>query len=190
MTEPKQRRLSTRPPYSALPVLISREQIRDRVNEIAAAITKDSAGEPLLLLGVLKGSVIFLADLARAFPVECSFDFLAASSYGRSIHSSGSVHLKKDTDAEIAGKHVVLVEDILDTGITLNYLCKHLRLRNPATLRIATLLDKPTRRREPIQADYVGFTIPDHFVVGYGMDVAERFRNLPDICIYTPEPTS
>jgi hypoxanthine phosphoribosyltransferase len=174
----------------ALPILLSRGQIRDRVQEMATAIAKDAAGEPLLLLGVLKGSVIFLADLARALPVECSFDFLAASSYGRSIHSSGSVHLKKDTDAEISGRHVILVEDILDTGITLNYLRKHLQLRAPRTLRIATLLDKPSRRREPIQADYVGFTIPDHFVVGYGLDYAERFRNLPDICIYTPEPTS
>jgi hypoxanthine phosphoribosyltransferase len=178
------------PPSSILPILLSRDQIRDRVQEMAAAIAKDAAGDPLLLLGVLKGSVIFLADLARALPVDCSFDFLAASSYGRSIHSSGSVHLKKDTDAEIAGRNVVLVEDILDTGITLTYLCKHLRLRNPRSLRIATLLNKPSRRREPIEADYVGFTIPDHFVVGYGMDVAERFRNLPDICIYTPEPTS
>jgi len=177
-------------PTFPLPVLLSRDQIHNRVQELAAAITKDAAGEPLLLLGVLKGSIIFLADLARALPVECSFDFLAAASYGRSIHSSGSVHLKKDTDAEIADKHVILVEDILDTGITLNYLCKHLHLRHPRTLRVATLLDKPSRRREPIAADYVGFTIPDHFVVGYGMDYAERFRNLPDICIYTPEPTS
>ena len=177
-------------PPTSLPVLLSRDQIRDRVQELAAAIAKDAADDPLLLLGVLKGSVIFLADLARALPVECSFDFLAAASYGRSIHSSGSVHLKKDTDAEIAGQHVILVEDILDTGITLNYLCRHLSLRHPRTLRIATLLDKPSRRREPIEADYVGFTIPDHFVVGYGMDYAERFRNLPDLCIYTPEPTS
>jgi hypoxanthine phosphoribosyltransferase len=177
-------------PPTSLPVLLSRDQIRDRVQELAAAIAKDAADDPLLLLGVLKGSVIFLADLARALPVECSFDFLAAASYGRSIHSSGSVHLKKDTDAEIAGQHVILVEDILDTGITLNYLCRHLSLRHPRTLRIATLLDKPSRRREAITADYVGFTIPDHFVVGYGMDYAERFRNLPDICIYTPEPTS
>jgi hypoxanthine phosphoribosyltransferase len=171
-------------------ILLSREQIQQRVTEMAAQIATDFAGESLLLLGVLKGSVIFLADLARALPLECSFDFLAASSYGKSIHSSGSVHLKKDTDAEIQDKHVILVEDILDTGITLSYLSKHLRLRNPRTLHIATLLDKPSRRREAITADYVGFTIPDQFVVGYGLDYAERFRNLPDICILETEPNS
>lgn len=175
---------------ASLKVLLSREQIQQRVTEMAVEIANDFAGESLLLLGVLKGSVIFLADLARALPLECSFDFLAASSYGRSIHSSGSVHLKKDTDAEIHDKHVILVEDILDTGITLNYLSKHLRLRNPRTLRIAALLDKPSRRREAITADYVGFTIADQFVVGYGLDYAERFRNLPDICIFEPEPDS
>jgi hypoxanthine phosphoribosyltransferase len=183
--------LPSNPPQSAsLPVLLSREQIQKRVAELAAQIAKDYAGDSLLLLGILKGSVIFLADLARAIPIECSFDFLAASSYGRSIHSSGSVHLKKDTDADIADRHVVVVEDVLDTGITLNYICRHLQLRHPRSLRIATLLDKPSRRREPIRADYVGFTIPDKFVVGYGLDYAERFRNLPDICVLDPVPSS
>lgn len=179
---------SSSPQSSSLAVLLTREQIQERVLEMGAAIARDYAGESLLLLGVLKGAVIFLADLARAIPLDCSFDFIAAASYGRSIHSSGSVHLIKDTDAEIEDMNVLLVEDILDTGITLGYLRGHLRLRRPRSLRIAALLDKPSRRREPIEADYVGFTVPDHFVVGYGLDYAEKFRNLPDICIFDPEP--
>jgi hypoxanthine phosphoribosyltransferase len=166
-----------------LQVFLSRQQIEARVAELGAEIARDYAGEPLLLLCVLKGAVVFLADLARSIPLDCSFDFVAASSYGKSVHSSGSVHLVKDTDAEIAGKHVLLVEDILDTGTTLSFLKRHIAQRNPRSVRIAALLDKPSRRSEPIEADYVGFTIPDHFVVGYGLDYAEKYRNLPDLCI-------
>jgi len=179
----------TPPPNSAVAtefeVLIDRTAIQSRVTELGAQIGRDYAGadDPLLLLGVLKGAAVFLADLARAIPLDCTFDFLAASSYGRNSTSTGSVHLLKDTNAEIAGADVLLVEDILDTGITLNYLRKHLQLRAPRSLRIVTLLDKPARRRQPLEADYVGFTTEDRFVIGYGMDYAEKYRNLPDICV-------
>jgi hypoxanthine phosphoribosyltransferase len=170
-------------PPQRLEVLLSRDAIRRRVEELAAQIARDYAGQSLLLLGILKGSFVFVADLARALPLDCRIDFVGASSYGASVHSSGSVHLTKDTDAAIEGQHVLLVEDILDTGNTLAFLVEHVQRRNPQSVKIAALLDKPSRRLQPVHADYVGFSIDDRFVVGYGLDHAEKYRNLPDICV-------
>jgi hypoxanthine phosphoribosyltransferase len=132
---------------------------------------------------LLKGSCIFLADLSREIGLNVTFDFLAAGSYGQSNETSGQVRLLKDLDTSIEGRNVILVEDILDTGVTLNYLVRLLRERHPKALRVATLLDKPDRRVQPFEADYVGFEIPNHFVVGYGLDYAERYRNLKEICV-------
>ena len=164
-------------------VLFSREQIQGRVAELGAAITRDFAGEQIVLVGVLKGAAIFLADLARHIDADCTFDFVSVSSYGKGTASSGQVKLIKDLDESIEGKNVILVEDILDTGLTLSFLRQILLQHQPRTLRLAALLDKPDRRLQPIEADYIGFQIPDHFVVGYGMDLAERYRNLPDVCM-------
>lgn len=166
-----------------LEVLYPQAAIQGRVRELAATITGDFRGEPVVLLGVLKGACIFLADLARNIELDCSFDFLAVSSYGDGTRSSGEVRLMKDVDCSMEDRNVILVEDILDTGLTLAYLKKVLAAHQPRALKVAALLDKPSRRVHPIQADYVGFTIPDRFVVGYGMDHAERYRNLPDICV-------
>jgi len=169
-----------------LKVLYPEAAIAQRVREMAAQIAHDFRGEPVVLLGVLKGACIFLSDLARALPLDCSFDFLAVSSYGNSMHSSGEVRLMKDVDESMEERNVILVEDILDTGLTLAYLKKVLAAHEPKALKIAALLDKPSRRVQKVEADYVGFTIPDHFVVGYGMDHAEQYRNLKDICILKP----
>lgn len=171
----------------ALPVLISREDIRKRIAEIGAQIDKDFARESVLLVGVLKGAAIFLSDLARAITIPCTFDFVAVSSYGNTAQSSGAVKLIKDLDHPIENRNIILVEDILDTGLTLSFLKRMLTQHRPRSLRVATLLDKPERRLEPMEAEYVGFKIPNHFVIGYGMDYAERYRNLPDICIFPPE---
>lgn len=168
-------------------VLYSRDQIAKRVEEIGAQITKDLDGEKLVMVGVLKGAAPFLADLARCVQVDATFDFVATSSYGSGQRSSGAVKLIKDLDQPIEGKNVLIVEDILDTGLTLSYLRKIMLQQHPKTLRIAALLDKPSRRLEKIEPDYVGFSIPNLFVVGYGMDYAERYRNLPDICLLTPD---
>ena len=176
----------TEPHHEGLRILFSREQIAERVQEIGAQISRDYAGQALVLVGVLKGAAFFLTDLARAISLDCTFDFVAVSSYGKSTKTSGAVKLIKDLDHPIEGKIVVLVEDILDTGVTLSYLCKLLRQHNPRALVIATCLDKPARRLERIDADYVGFTISNQFVIGYGMDFAERYRNLPDICLMPP----
>ncbi len=166
-----------------LKVLITREQIAAKVAEIGERITADFAGESLVLIGVLKGATIFLADLARQIKLDVSFDFIAVSSYGNAKQQSGEVKLMKDVDQSMEGKCIILVEDILDTGVTLTYLKNVLQTHHPRALRIAALLDKVSRRTEPIHGDYVGFEIPDDFVVGYGLDFAERYRNLPDICI-------
>lgn len=168
-------------------VLFSRERIRERVAELGRQIDRDYAGESIVLVGVLKGAAIFLADLARSISVDNTFDFVAVSSYGKGKQSSGAVKLIKDLDQSIEGKNVIVVEDILDTGLTLNFLRGMLEQHQPKTLRVAALLDKPSRRLERIEADYVGFTIPNEFVIGYGMDYAERYRNLPDICLMSPE---
>jgi hypoxanthine phosphoribosyltransferase len=178
---------------SELSVLISRQQIAERVAAIGAEITRDFLGENVILVGVLKGATIFLSDLARQVQLDATFDFIGVSSYGNrpspaqelqsGWDSTGEVQLTKDMDQPIKDKNVILVEDILDTGLTLTYLKKMLGNRQPKALRVAALLDKPSRRKMPIQGDYIGFSIPDEFVVGYGLDYAERYRNLPDICV-------
>jgi hypoxanthine phosphoribosyltransferase len=167
---------------TALPILFTREQIEARVGELAAEITHDFAGESLLLVGVLKGAAVFLADLARAIEVDATFDFISVASYKAGTSSSGEVRLQKDLDESIEDRNVLLVEDILDTGLTLNYLSQLLLPRKPKSLKVVALLDKPSHRMKPFKADYVGFEVANQFVVGYGMDHAEHYRNLPDIC--------
>jgi hypoxanthine phosphoribosyltransferase len=168
-------------------VLFSKDQIAARVHAIGQQISADYTGQSIVLIGVLKGAAIFLADLARSIQVDNTFDFVAVSSYGRARVSSGAVKLIKDIDNPIEGKHVILVEDILDTGLTLSYLRGLMLQHKPASLKIATCLDKPERRLVPIEADYVGFSIPNHFVIGYGMDYAERYRGVDDIRIFPSE---
>jgi hypoxanthine phosphoribosyltransferase len=171
-----------------LKVLIRRARIQKRVVEVARAITKDFKGERVHLIGVLKGACIFLADLAREINLETSIDFIAVSSYGKGKQTSGQVRVLKDLDSSIEGLNVVVVEDILDTGVTLTYLLRVLKQRKPKTLKIAALLDKPSRRIKDVKGDYIGFTIPNDFVVGYGLDYAERYRNLKDVCVLTLPP--
>ena len=175
------------PSATTMDILFSREQIAERVAAIGAQISSDYAGQSIVLIGVLKGAAIFLADLARAITVDNTFDFVAVSSYGRARVSSGAVKLIKDIDNPIEGKHVILVEDILDTGLTLSYLRGLMLQHKPASLKIATCLDKPERRLVPIEADYVAFKIPNQFVIGYGMDYAERYRGVEDIRIFPAE---
>jgi hypoxanthine phosphoribosyltransferase len=172
---------------SELKVLFSREQIAKRVTELAAEISRDFAGESVIFIGVLKGAAIFLSDLARQVTLDATFDFIGVSSYGNNKQSSGEVKLTKDVDQPLTGKNIILVEDILDTGLTMMYLRKMFLAHQPKSLKIAALLDKACRRQQPVHADYVGFTIPDEFVIGYGMDYAERYRNLAEICILTPD---
>ena len=174
-------------PSRHFPVLITAEQIAQRTAEIGRQIDADFAGEKVLLVGVLKGAAVFLADLARHISIDCTFDFVAVASYGKAQHSTGAVKLIKDLDQPSEGRNLILVEDILDTGLTLVFLRKLLMQHSPRSLKIAALLDKPSRRIEKIEADYVGFTIPNRFVIGYGMDYAERFRNLPDIRVMPPD---
>jgi len=168
-------------------VLISREQIAEGVARIGQEITRDYAGQSVILLGVLRGACLFLTDLARQIELDATFDFIAVRSYGTKKESAGEVQLIKDATDPLENKNVILVEDILDTGLTFSFLRKLLLARKPRTLKFAALLDKPSRRQMPVQADYVGFQIPDKFVVGYGLDYAERFRNLPDICVFSED---
>jgi hypoxanthine phosphoribosyltransferase len=168
----------------ALTPLYTNEAIQERVRAIGLEIDRDFAGQRIVLVGVLKGAAIFLADLARNINVDCTFDFVAVSSYGKGTTSSGQVKLIKDLDHSIENRNVIVVEDILDTGLTLRFLKRVFEQHHPRALKVATLLDKPSRRIEPIEADYVGFKIPNQFVVGYGMDYAERYRNLPDVCLF------
>jgi hypoxanthine phosphoribosyltransferase len=165
--------------------LISRAEIQRRVTEMAGEIRRDFPVEPLHMVAVLKGSVFFLTDLARQMGGDVSMDFIAVSSYGGGTHTSGQVKLTRDLDSSIEGKTVIVVEDILDTGMTLQYLLRIFEQRKPRRLRVAVLLDKPERRIAKVRADYVGFKIPNEFVVGYGLDYAERYRNLPDIGVLT-----
>jgi hypoxanthine phosphoribosyltransferase len=169
-------------------VLYSVEKIAERVKAVGEEISKEYAGQSIVLIGVLKGAAIFLADLARAIEVDNTFDFVAVSSYGRARVSSGAVKLIKDIDNPIEGKHVILVEDILDTGLTLSYLRGLMLQHKPASLKIATCLDKPERRLVPIEADYTCFKIPNRFVIGYGMDYAERYRGVKDIRLFPEAP--
>jgi hypoxanthine phosphoribosyltransferase len=179
------------PPAAEMEVLVSTTEIAERVAELGRQITADyegqTTGHPLVLIGVLKGAAIFLSDLARAIHIDNTFDFVAVSSYGRARVSSGAVKLIKDIDNPIEGKHVIIVEDILDTGLTLSYLRGLMLQHKPASLKIATCLDKPARRLVPIEADYVAFKIPNQFVIGYGMDYAERYRGVDDIRLFPDE---
>lgn len=170
---------STRTAQERVRVLITGGRIQRRIQALAQEIRKDFPGEPLHLVSVLKGGVFFLTDLARNIPGEVSFDFIAVSSYGEKTRSSGQVRLTRDLDSSIEGKTVIVVEDILDTGMTLQYLLRLFQQRKPKHLRVAVLLDKPERRIAAVHADYIGFSIPNEFVVGYGLDYAERYRNLP-----------
>jgi len=180
-----------------LKVLIGREEIAKRVRELGAQITSDFAGQSVILIGVLKGAAIFLSDLARQIQLDSTFDFIGVSSYGNrptptqelknGWDSTGEVRLIKDVDQSMKDKNVIVVEDILDTGLTLTFLKKLLQAHQPRTLKIAALLDKPSRRKLPLEGDYVGFRIPDEFVVGYGLDYAEKYRNLADICVVPRE---
>jgi hypoxanthine phosphoribosyltransferase len=170
---------NTRKPRERVRVLITGARIQRRIQALAQKIRDDFPGEPLHLVSVLKGGVFFLTDLARNIPGEVSFDFIAVSSYGEKTHSSGQVRLTRDLDSSIEGKTVIVVEDILDTGMTLQYLLRLFQQRKPKHLRVAVLLDKPERRIAAVHADYVGFSIPNEFVIGYGLDYAERYRNLP-----------
>jgi hypoxanthine phosphoribosyltransferase len=162
---------------------ITAQQIRDRIQAMAQQIDADYGDGPIYLISVLKGSFIFLADLARAIHHPARIEFMAISSYGKSKSSSGQVKVLKDLDVSIEGHDVLIVEDIIDSGVTLNYLLRLFEQRRPKSVRIATLLDKPDRRMQDVKVDYTGFQIPDEFVVGYGLDYAEDYRNLPDICI-------
>jgi hypoxanthine phosphoribosyltransferase len=176
---------------SELKILISRKQIAARTAEIARQVTADSAGEPVLFVGVLKGAAIFLTDLVRQVELDATYDFIGVASYGKPAgtsetqtwDSTGEVRVTKDVDESLRGKNVILVEDILDTGLTLTFLKRLLLGHQPKSLRIAVMLDKKERRKVPVEVNYVGFTIPDEFVVGYGMDYAEKYRNLADICV-------
>jgi hypoxanthine phosphoribosyltransferase len=163
-------------------VLISKEEIQDKVKELAKRISKDYKGKNPLLVGILRGAVVFLADLAREISIPVEFDFMAVSSYGTATKTSGVVRILKDLDEDIKGRHVLLVEDIIDTGLTLIYLLKNLKSRKPASLEVCALLTKEGKQRTPLAVKYDGFTIPDKFVVGYGLDFAEKYRNLPCVC--------
>jgi hypoxanthine phosphoribosyltransferase len=167
-------------------VLFSEEQLKTRVQELARQIEQDYAGQEIMLISVLRGSFIFVADLCRAIRLPCQLDFMAVSSYGSGTVSSGQVQITKDLSEDITGRHVIVVEDILDSGNTLSYLLNLLKHRHPASVRICTLLDKPERRVKPVEVSYCGFTIPDAFVVGYGLDYDEHYRNLPYIGILKP----
>jgi hypoxanthine phosphoribosyltransferase len=168
-------------------ILITEEQIRQRTQELAQAISRDYAGQDLHLICVLKGGVVFLVDLMRELSIAHSVDFMATSSYGADTKSSGVVRILKDLDKSIEGRNVLIVEDIIDTGYTLNYLIRILRERRPASLRICTLLNKPERREVDIPVDYIGFDIPNKFVIGYGLDFNEHYRNLPFVGVLKPE---
>ena len=170
-----------------LRVLLSEEEIRAKCQEMGARISQDYKGKNLMLVTVLKGAVVFLADLMRAIDVPAEIDFMVGSSYGSGVKSSGVVKIVKDLDVPLAGKDLLIVEDILDSGLTLSYIKELLASRGPASIRIATLLDKPSRRKVDLVADYIGFSVPDEFVIGYGLDYDEKYRNLPYIGILKPE---
>lgn len=168
-------------------ILLDEEAIRQKIKELGHKISKDYAGKELILIGILKGSVMFMSDLLKEITIPCSMDFMAVSSYGSSTKSSGIVRILKDLDFEIEGKDILLVEDIIDTGVTLKYLLEYLNGRKPNSLNIVCLLDKPERRKVQVEAKYIGFSMPDEFLVGYGLDYAEKYRNLPFIGILKEE---
>src|SRR5215210_4956771 len=176
-----------RPDDDMAEVLISADQLAQRIAELGAQITEEYAGRRLLLLGVLKGAVIFLVDLARQIQLSLEIDFMAVSSYGASTQSSGIVRILKDLEDSVEGQHILVVEDIVDSGLTLDYLLRSLSARGPASIKVCGLLLKDRPRELSVPIDYVGFTIPDRFVVGYGLDFAEKYRNLPYIGVLRPE---
>lgn len=169
-------------------ILVSEEALHAKVTELGAQISRDYAGRDLLLVSILKGAVVFMADLMRAVTIPCAIDFMVVSSYGgANTESTGLVKIIKDLDADLTGKDVLIVEDILDTGITLSHLLPMLRMRNPASVKLCTILSKPSRRKADIRPDYLGFEVPDEFVVGYGLDYDEKYRNLPYVGVLRPE---
>ncbi len=168
-------------------VLITSDQIEAKVREIGARITEDYRGEKPLLVGVLRGAVVIMSDLMRNIDLQCELDFMDISSYGSGTSSSGVVRILKDLEEDITDRHVLIVEDIIDTGLTLSYLMRSLQARKPASLEVCALLSKPSRRRAKLDVRYLGFEVPDEFVVGYGLDYAGAYRNLPDICVLKPE---
>ena len=170
-----------------LKTLIGEEELKERVRELGEQITRDYQGKNLLLVSVLKGSIAFMADLMRAIDLPCAIDFLSVSSYGAGTTTSGEVRILKDLDSTLEGRDVLVVEDILDSGVTLSFLLKNLSARQPRSIRLCTLLDKPERRKVDIRPDYVGAVVPDEFIVGYGLDYAEKYRNLPFIGVLKPE---
>lgn len=174
-------------PREKISTLISQEELQKRIRELAQEISRDYQGRDLLLIGVLKGSFMFLADLLREMDHSVEIDFMGTSSYGASTQSSGEVRITKDLEKSVAGRHVLLVEDIVDTGLTLRYLVDTLRARQPASLKVCALLDKPARRRVRISLDYYGFIIPNAFVVGYGLDYQEKYRGLPYVGVLEPD---
>ncbi|MGI6552016.1 MAG: hypoxanthine phosphoribosyltransferase [Clostridia bacterium] len=168
-------------------ILITEEELEQKVQEMGEQISKDYVGKDLLLVGILKGAVVFLSDLMRKISIPLHLDFMAVSSYGQATESSGAVMILKDLETNISEKHVLIVEDIVDTGLTLKYIVENLKSRNPLSLKVCTLLDKPERRLVDVQVDYKGFSIPDAFVVGYGLDYGEQYRHLPHISVLKPE---
>lgn len=168
-------------------VLISEEELQKRIGELGQQLAKDYDGKDPIFVGVLKGVVNFFTDMVRATPIRCQYEFMAVSSYGGGTSTSGNVKMLKDVSCNIKGRHVVILEDILDSGLTLKFVTEHLRSMEPASLKICTMLDKPERRKVDIFADYVGFTIPNEFVVGFGLDYQEFYRNLPFVGVLKPE---
>ena len=168
-------------------VLITREVIREKVKELGKRISEDYKGKDLILIGVLKGGFIFLADLMREITIPVDMDLISVTSYGDSIESSGVVRIIKDTDVNIENKHVLIVEDLVDTGLTLNHLKQLFNTRGPRSVKICTAFDKPSRRKVKIDIDYQGIVVPDEFIVGYGLDYAGKYRNLPDVCTLKKE---
>ncbi|MEW6660982.1 MAG: hypoxanthine phosphoribosyltransferase [Bacillota bacterium] len=168
-------------------VLINQQQIIEKVKELGLQISKDYQGKELIVVGILKGAIIFFSDLIRSIEVPLTLDFMAVSSYGAGTNSSGAVRILKDLERSVEGKHLLVVEDIVDTGLTLKYLLDNLKARGPASIKTCTFLDKPARRLIPVQPDYNGFTIPDRFVVGYGLDFNEQYRHLPYVAVLKPE---
>ena len=169
-------------------ILVSEQQLRDKVAELGAAISRDYAGRDLLLVSILKGAVVFMADLMRAVTIPCSIDFMVVSSYGgANTTTTGLVKIIKDLDQDLTGKDVLIVEDVLDTGVTLSHLVPMLQMRNPNSVKICAILSKPSRRQADIEPDYKGFDVPDEFVVGYGLDYDEKYRNLPYVGVLKPQ---
>jgi hypoxanthine phosphoribosyltransferase len=168
-------------------VLLTEQQIKDKVKELGQQIAKDYAGKNLMLVGLLKGSVVFMTDLMRAIDIPVAIDFMSVSSYGKGVKTSGVVKIIKDLDVEIKDYDILIVEDILDSGMTLSYITQMLQNRGPKSIRLCTLLDKPERHKVDVHIDYCGFVVPDEFIVGYGLDYAEKYRNLPYIGVLKPE---